>query len=103
MANWDMVEMSSPLHSWTGMHPCVLHPALGLSPSQDPLWTQFPALPDAVGHGTHLHLLHDLLPKGAHLGGDGDGHVLCTAVLAADTIESPRPILDRAVQIRLER
>lgn len=64
---------------------------------------QFPPLPDAAGHGTHLHLLHDLLAEGAHLGGDCDGHVLCTAVLAADTIEGPWPVLDRAVQIRLER
>lgn len=63
---------------------------------------QLQPLPHAVGHGTHLHLLHDLLPKGAHFGGDCDGHVLCAAVLAADAIEGPWPILDRAVQIRLE-
>ena len=51
---------------------------------------------------TYLHFLHHLLAEGADLGGDGDGHVLSAAVLAADAVERPGPVLHpTAVQVRL--
>ena len=51
---------------------------------------------------THLHLLHYLLAKGAHLGGDTDGHAIGRAVLGADPIEGAWALLDGAVEVGLE-
>lgn len=81
------------IHFWGFIHPTL---------SQDSKHGRHSQILPTL-HSTHLHLLHNLLPKGAHLGGHCDGHVLCAAVLTADTIESPWPILDCAVQISLKR
>ena len=51
---------------------------------------------------SHLHLLHDLLPEGAHLGGAGDGHVLGALVLAGDAVECRGVLLHVVAQVRLE-
>ena len=50
---------------------------------------------------THLNLLHDLLPEGAHLGGAGDGHVLGALVLAGDAVERRGVLLHVVAQVRL--
>lgn len=50
----------------------------------------------------HLYFLYHLLAKWADFCGDGDGHILSAAVLAADAVERSRPILHiAAIQIRL--
>jgi hypothetical protein len=50
---------------------------------------------------THLHLLDDLLAKGAHLSWAGDCHVLGALILTGHSIESPHFILNVAVQVSL--
>lgn len=51
---------------------------------------------------THLHLLHHLLAKGAHLGGDADGHAIGRAILGADPVEGSWALLDGAVEVGLD-
>lgn len=50
---------------------------------------------------THLNFLHHLFPEGADLCGAGNGHVLWALVLTGHAVESPRILLDVAVQVGL--
>ena len=52
---------------------------------------------------SHLNLLYNLFAKGADLRRDTDGDVLCSAVLAAHSIEHARTLLNVAAQVRLKK
>lgn len=68
-------------------------------------WKEGDSLPSGEDSGaqtpTYLYFFYYLLPKGAHFGGTGDGHVFRALVLTRYTIKSPGIILNTAVQVSL--